>query len=165
MASTLVATDGGLHDVGGGDPPAFGDREVTFVAPGPSGVLAIVDGREIWAAEGGWHRLATTPRLVLTCLAFTDRWLVGTSEAHLLHLTDGGDLVPIESFDDVVRTAALAAPVPTIPLDLAALIYTSGSTGNPKGVMQTHQSMVFVGDQAARPGRPDDDDDNRGNRA
>ena len=29
----------------------------------------------------------------------------------------------------------------------------------------SHQSMVFVGDQAARPGRPDDDDDNRGNRA
>ena len=32
----------------------------------------------------------------------------------------------------------------TIPSDLAALIYTSGSTGNPKGVMMTHQSMVFT---------------------
>ena len=31
-----------------------------------------------------------------------------------------------------------------IPCDLAALIYTSGSTGFPKGVMQTHQSMVFA---------------------
>ncbi len=31
-----------------------------------------------------------------------------------------------------------------IPVDLAALIYTSGSTGNPKGVMMTHQSMVFT---------------------
>ena len=40
MASILVATDGGLHDVGGGDPPAFEDREVTFLASGPSGVLA-----------------------------------------------------------------------------------------------------------------------------
>jgi len=28
--------------------------------------------------------------------------------------------------------------------DLAALIYTSGSTGFPKGVMMTHQSMVFT---------------------
>lgn len=41
-----------------------------------------------------------------------------------------------------------AAPTPddvgVIPLDLAALIYTSGSTGNPKGVMLTHQSMVFA---------------------
>lgn len=36
------------------------------------------------------------------------------------------------------------APVPVIPLDLAAIIYTSGSTGTPKGVMQTHQSMVFT---------------------
>jgi long-chain acyl-CoA synthetase len=32
----------------------------------------------------------------------------------------------------------------TIANDLAALIYTSGSTGFPKGVMMTHQSMVFT---------------------
>lgn len=51
----------------------------------------------------------------------------------------------IAAFDEVIRNATpLAAPVATIPLDLAALIYTSGSTGNPKGVMQTHQSMVFA---------------------
>lgn len=31
-----------------------------------------------------------------------------------------------------------------IPNDLSALIYTSGSTGDPKGVMQTHQSMCFA---------------------
>jgi hypothetical protein len=101
MASILVATDRGLHDVAGDDPPAFEGRRVTFLAPGPSGPLAIVDGLEIWAADGGWHRVAMSDRLVLTCLAFTDRWLVGTSEGHLLHLTDGGDLVPIRSFDDV----------------------------------------------------------------
>lgn len=35
-------------------------------------------------------------------------------------------------------------PAETIPNDLAALIYTSGSSGNPKGVMQTHQAMVFT---------------------
>lgn len=38
----------------------------------------------------------------------------------------------------------LAEAVPVIPLDLAAILYTSGSTGVPKGVMQTHQAMVFT---------------------
>lgn len=49
------------------------------------------------------------------------------------------------SFAAVVRdNPPLAAPVAVIPNDLAALIYTSGSTGVPKGVMQTHQAMVFA---------------------
>lgn len=51
----------------------------------------------------------------------------------------------IESFEEVVhRAEPFSGASGVIPLDLAALIYTSGSTGNPKGVMQTHQSMVFA---------------------
>jgi len=51
----------------------------------------------------------------------------------------------LESFDSVVRESVpLDAPAFVIPNDLAALIYTSGSTGHPKGVMQTHQAMVFA---------------------
>ena len=51
----------------------------------------------------------------------------------------------VEAFDDVIAASPPIAPASDIiPLDLAALIYTSGSTGNPKGVMQTHQSMVFA---------------------
>jgi long-chain acyl-CoA synthetase len=53
--------------------------------------------------------------------------------------------VDAEPFDAVLGDSTpCAASAQTIPLDLAALIYTSGSTGNPKGVMQTHQAMVFT---------------------
>jgi acyl-CoA synthetase (AMP-forming)/AMP-acid ligase II len=53
--------------------------------------------------------------------------------------------VPVEPFEDVLAsTSPLDEPGFVIPNDLAALIYTSGSTGNPKGVMQTHQAMVFA---------------------
>ncbi len=60
-------------------------------------------------------------------------------------IVSNGSGGPGEDFDRLVAASApLQAPVGTIPLDLAGLIYTSGSTGNPKGVMQTHQSMVFA---------------------
>ncbi len=53
--------------------------------------------------------------------------------------------MPVRDFDEVLATETpLQAPVEVVPNDLAALIYTSGSTGDPKGVMQTHQSMVFA---------------------
>lgn len=49
------------------------------------------------------------------------------------------------SLDTILReNSPLEASVTVIPNDLAALIYTSGSTGVPKGVMQTHQAMVFA---------------------
>ena len=39
---------------------------------------------------------------------------------------------------------AIPPPQSGISLDLAALIYTSGTTGDPKGVMHTHQSLLFA---------------------
>ena len=51
----------------------------------------------------------------------------------------------IEPFEKIIKDSETATPITnSISLDLAALIYTSGSTGNPKGVMMTHQSMVFA---------------------
>jgi amino acid adenylation domain-containing protein len=60
----------------------------------------------------------------------------------------------VEGALDFAEVVASAEPEPrgagTIPVDLAALIYTSGSTGFPKGVMMTHQSMVFAAGSIAQ---------------
>lgn len=53
--------------------------------------------------------------------------------------------VSLVSFADILEKTEAKVQFPLIiPNDLAALIYTSGSTGFPKGVMMTHQSMVFT---------------------
>lgn len=51
----------------------------------------------------------------------------------------------ITQFEECISANIWPIVIPNIiPNDLAALIYTSGSTGFPKGVMMTHQSMVFT---------------------
>jgi len=58
---------------------------------------------------------------------------------------DSFDSYNINLLDYTISNHGLNAIIPNIiPNDLAALIYTSGSTGFPKGVMMTHQSMVFA---------------------
>jgi acyl-CoA synthetase (AMP-forming)/AMP-acid ligase II len=53
--------------------------------------------------------------------------------------------VRLKKFDEAIVKGNYELELPKIiPNDLAALIYTSGSTGFPKGVMMTHQSMVFT---------------------
>ena len=53
--------------------------------------------------------------------------------------------IELVHFEDVMAGSESETALPNvIPNDLAALIYTSGSTGFPKGVMMTHQSMVFT---------------------
>ena len=53
--------------------------------------------------------------------------------------------IDLVSFEEIILHGDNVTMLPgIIPNDLAALIYTSGSTGFPKGVMMTHQSMVFT---------------------
>ncbi len=65
----------------------------------------------------------------------------------------------IDCLEHLIRDTAPRSTLPTtIALDLAALIYTSGSTGQPKGVMQTHQSMLFASGSLIEYLRLDHDD-------
>jgi acyl-CoA synthetase (AMP-forming)/AMP-acid ligase II len=53
--------------------------------------------------------------------------------------------IKLTDFENIISGNKPDCEMPkVIPNDLAALIYTSGSTGFPKGVMMTHQSMVFT---------------------
>jgi long-chain acyl-CoA synthetase len=54
----------------------------------------------------------------------------------------------VHGFTDLHEALGASEPSPrrpgTIPLDLATLVYTSGTTGEPKGVMLSHQALVFT---------------------
>ena len=76
--------------------------------------------------------------------------LEGLEEVQELILSEASQLnrdnVPeYIDFEEIILNKEHKTYLPKIiPNDLAALIYTSGSTGFPKGVMMTHQSMVFT---------------------
>ncbi len=56
----------------------------------------------------------------------------------------------VRSFTTAIERSFAPRRLPVVnPLDLAALIYTSGSTGEPKGVMMSHQSMLFAAESIA----------------
>lgn len=72
-----------------------------------------------------------------------DKLAVGHHVIHAGPIPAGVNGIP--EFDELLAGSVPASADPgLIPLDLAALIYTSGSTGVPKGVMMTHQSMLFA---------------------
>ena len=68
----------------------------------------------------------------------------------------------VTAFPTLEQALAATEPQPatagTLPADLAALVYTSGTTGRPKGVMLSHEALVFVIGSIAEYLRLDADD-------
>ena len=69
--------------------------------------------------------------------------IIVTGKNQDIDLFTGIEIIKFEDVTSSKQTSTKTLPN-VIPNDLAALIYTSGSTGFPKGVMMSHQSMVFA---------------------
>jgi photosystem II stability/assembly factor-like uncharacterized protein len=99
-----VATDVGLVRLDEGFAPPI-EGPITHLARGREGLWAVASGHEVWRAPEGtwpehWERMADVGELRANCLLrLRDGVLVGTSEARLLRLDDGG-FTPVRGFDE-----------------------------------------------------------------
>ena len=80
----------------------LGSRDVTALAREGRRAWAITEGRQLWSSEGRrWTSVRSIDGWTATCLVPTrDGLLIGTEEAHLLRITDGG-CATVEAFERV----------------------------------------------------------------
>jgi hypothetical protein len=102
----LVATwDDGLYVVSGdGRTQEMANRQVRGLAPdGRGGAIAVVGQHSLRrrAASGEWVTVAESDYPLSCCVAVRDTIYVGTDDARMLRLRDGGVLDPLEGFDRV----------------------------------------------------------------
>lgn len=81
-------------------------QQVRGLAPdGHGGALAIIGQHSLRrrAPSGDWATVATSEFELSCCMAVRDTVYVGTDDARMLRLSDGGDVLePIDGFDNVV---------------------------------------------------------------
>jgi hypothetical protein len=114
--TVLVGTTSGVEGAGG-----LTGRAVGPMATIGASTWALVDGREVWRHDGTWRRAATWDGPPLTCVlpvsetgqtgtgAGGEAVVVGTAEAHVLHL-QGDALVLDHTFDELAERATWYTP-------------------------------------------------------
>lgn len=112
--SVLVGTAEGLFELtshGARSIDALGSRDVTALARDGQHAWGITEGRQVWSFEGRrWTAGRSIEGCPATCLAPTrDGLLVGTEEAHLLRIADGG-CATVEAFERVDGRARWHTP-------------------------------------------------------
>jgi hypothetical protein len=99
----LVGTAGGLYEIGPRQRCHLEGHDITAVAGNGGETWALVDGQVLWRARNGgrWQEAGALADDRGICLAMTPSGtLIGTAGAHLLRL-NGGEIEPIESFENV----------------------------------------------------------------
>lgn len=76
---------------------------VGLTSDGAGGVLAIVGGKSLCrrSTDGRWTTIGTSPHELSSCAALGDAVFVGTSDARVLRLEEGGAFAPLTGFERV----------------------------------------------------------------
>ncbi|MFN0120908.1 MAG: AMP-binding protein, partial [Blastocatellia bacterium] len=97
-----------------------------------------------YVLENSGARIVITSPELATRLREATAELPGPCQVLVIGETDVADVTDITP--EIAAADEYTPLVDCRPEDLAMLLYTSGTTGNPKGVMLSHDGLIFVAD-------------------